>query len=367
LRTRLFVFLAIALLIAYGSLYPFSFSDTDIESWRTSFATFKLFTSRGDVLGNCLLFVPFGAAGMFALVPRAGVKAGAFLVLSVGFVFALALQFAQLYLPSRDAVLSDVIWNGLGLAIGMVLAPILEHLRPFEGLPRGLPFYLLLLWFAQELSPFVPVLDWQKFKDALKPLFINLRLEPVSFIWHYAGALFAGRLLAELGTDGTRRLAVCAAIVIAGKVVVLSQVVTFALVSGLALACLTWPLVAASRQRDSFLVLLLLFALALTTLEPFVLRQAAADFNWLPFAGQLEGAMLANLGSLLAKVFLYAAILWLAVMRGASIARSATLLALLVLLLETAQMFIVGRTPDATEVLWVILTGAVLHKARTAR
>ena len=43
------------------------------------------------------------------------------LVLVVGVAFAFALQVAQLFVPRRDSALSDVLWNALGLLIGMAL------------------------------------------------------------------------------------------------------------------------------------------------------------------------------------------------------------------------------------------------------
>ncbi|MGH8719823.1 MAG: VanZ family protein, partial [Burkholderiales bacterium] len=105
-----------------------------------------------------------------------------------------------------------------------------------------------------------------------------------------------------------------------------------------------------------------------TALVPFTLRWPAAEFSWIPFAGQLEGAMLTNLTALIERLFLYAGILWLISLSGRGIWAGAICLAAFALLLEAAQMFVAGRTPDITEVIWVLLTVAALHAVgRAAR
>ena len=90
-------------LVVYGSLYPFDFSlgalgNVDIEEFLTDW---RLLSSRGDVLGNIGLFLPYGFFGMLAIRTDQS-KSGRFLVLAVFGVFVAAwLQFLQLTLPSR--------------------------------------------------------------------------------------------------------------------------------------------------------------------------------------------------------------------------------------------------------------------------
>ena len=369
---RFFIFLLVAAMIAYGSLYPFSFSHADPESWRTLFSDLRLFTSRGDMLANVLLFIPLGFAGMFAFSPSSGVKARGFIVACVGLTLAAALQFAQLYLPSRDAVLSDVVWNMLGLALGIAAKPMVPlaagAVRREQSL-AAVPLSLLGLWFAQELAPFLPTLDWQKFKDSLKPLLLNPEFKIASAFFHCSAALAAGRALSDL--VGERRsltfLILCVALVAAAKIVIVSQVVTLSLAIGLSAACVIWAAIAGSPRCDALLALALVLAVALAALDPFALRWPPAELNWLPFAGQLEGAMLINLRALLERIFLYAALLWLVTGMGRSLWQGALVLALFVVSLEVAQMFIAGRNADMTEAVWVMLTAVVLRAARATR
>lgn len=356
---RYVIFLLIAALIAYGSLYPFSFSS-DAQSWRSMFADFRLYTSRGDVLGNFLLFVPFGIAGMVAFQQRFQMTASACAVFVAGLAFAAILQGAQLYLPAREAALSDALWNMLGLTAGMIVAPAATRVLHLQQSLQVTPLVLLALWFAQELVPFVPTLDLQKIKDSIKPLVLDPVFIPVNVVYHGVAALLAGRILSGIAGERESRfwLCVCVVIVLAGKLIVVSRALSVSLVIGLACACAIWIWIAKHPRRDTLLMLALLLALTVTALHPFSARWPPAQFNWIPFAGQLEGAMLLNLTALLEKLFLYAGILWLT--SGRSIWPAAIFLALFVLLLEAAQMLIVGRSADITEAIWVFMTAAAL-------
>ena len=104
----------------YGSLYPFDFSlgalgNVDMAMFLTDW---RLFSSRGDLLGNISLFLPYGFFGMLA-VRREQSRSARFVALAVFRLFVAEwLQFLQFALPSRDDALGDVIWNAAGLAIG---------------------------------------------------------------------------------------------------------------------------------------------------------------------------------------------------------------------------------------------------------
>lgn len=61
-----------AVLITYGSLYPFDFSPVAPEAMRRLFADWQLMGSRGDIVGNVILFVPWGLVGLFSFGERLG-------------------------------------------------------------------------------------------------------------------------------------------------------------------------------------------------------------------------------------------------------------------------------------------------------
>jgi VanZ family protein len=85
-------------------------------------------------------------------------------------------------------------------------------------------------------------------------------------------------------------------------------------------------------------------------------------FRWIPFQALLEGSMSANVRSLLAQLFAFGAMLWLVERAGARLPGAAAALALWVGLIEVAQMWIVGRTPDITPALLVIAIAIVLAR-----
>src|SRR5262245_40258713 len=83
-RTALAV---LALLITYGSLYPFHFAMpvSHGAAWEKLLFDWTPFTSRGDALGNFALFLPFGFAGVFAAPGRARAAPGVLTILFLSF------------------------------------------------------------------------------------------------------------------------------------------------------------------------------------------------------------------------------------------------------------------------------------------
>lgn len=72
--------------------------------------------------------------------------------------------------------------------------------------------------------------------------------------------------------------------------------------------------------------------------------------------------MSANVRSLLAQLFAFGAMLWLVDRAGGRLSGAAAALALWVGLIEFAQRWIVGRTPDITPPLLVIALAVVLAR-----
>ena len=120
------LWIAFVLLATYVSIYPFNFQFRPInaETLRAFLESWHNMTSRGDILGNVVLFVPFGILGMLAAKPGTQNLRRLVFVCLLGTVFAFALQVAQLYLPSRDQALQDVFWNLLGTVVGATLGMV---------------------------------------------------------------------------------------------------------------------------------------------------------------------------------------------------------------------------------------------------
>ncbi len=373
------LFLLVAFLIAYGSVYPFT---VDLETagaaeWREFLASWRASNSLGDMLGNIALFVPFGYLGPAALLLRHSGRRPAFgivlAVVALGLIEAVGLQVAQIYLPGRVPKLSDAMWNGLGLAIGLGLA-LVPALRPERrSLVSGDPVPLLLigLWVAYRLAPFVPSLDVQNVKDSLKPLLLTpLPIDWLSAAHGTAAWLACGALWRSFrggrGPGIVWALAAMAA-VFALEVLMVDNAVTSADVVGAAVALGAWLVVVRSVPKPEGLAALVLGVFVLASgLAPFALRPAPAPFEWLPFQGFLGGSMLVNVASLLEKLFNYGALIWLLQATRVPFAVSVIGAVGLAGGLEAAQTLIVGRTPEITDPLLALLIGVAIRLWRGA-
>ena len=128
------------LVIAYGSLYPFSFQSRAGSPLRNLAGTYGLPDSRADILANILLYLPFGFFATQALRRRAAVFQVA-AVTFAGMALSTAMELLQFYVPGRDSSLADVGSNTLGSLLGAcagvllagrfglsVLQPLRRHL-----------------------------------------------------------------------------------------------------------------------------------------------------------------------------------------------------------------------------------------------
>jgi hypothetical protein len=229
-----------------------------------------------------------------------------------------------------------------------------------------LPLGLIALWLAAELVPFVPSLDMQSIKTNLKGLLLPaVAAEQLAF--HMTGAILAGRALAAIvGTASSLRwLLLLAGAAAAGKIFIVTSTLDVSTLSGLALGCFGWWLLARWHEprRGTAILLLLFAAYAVGALMPFEFRSTPQPFSLVPFAGLLQGSMLVNSQALLANLCLYAGILGIIRINGGSPAPASIALAMLVALFEAVQILLPGRTPDITDPLLVLLVGQVLRYA----
>lgn len=359
--------------IAYGSLHPFRFAvPASLElAWSAFLADHRLWTTRGDLVGNIALFVPFGALALAAWGPRQRGALAWLLLLLVAVVFAFAVQVLQIWFPPREPSLADVLWNGVGSLAGMALAAV--ALTRFSGrqirLGDGAPVaaFLLLGWVLTQLFPFLPSLDWQMVKDKLKPLLAEPAWSGTAMLFTMARVLAAGCLLRALSrstASASARLALLLGAVLVGKLFVVGQSLGLATLLGFFGGwILSWLL---SRWAEQQLHLLafafLLIAFTVANLLPFELRDPAAAFHWVPFDALLHGSMVVNSWGLVESVFVYCTLLWLVAQDGGRVPGTAVVLAAWVACIEAGQIWIVGRTGDITAPLLVLLSGFVVHR-----
>ncbi len=352
---------ALALLIGYGSLFPFAFERPAPGAWDAFFGDLRLWTSRGDVLGNVVLFLPYGLFGWHAL-RGAPVRRVAWL-LGGGLGYALLLQLGQLALPMRSAALADVFWNGVGLILGLGLAPVFGARQAYGWSPaRQTALGLLLLWSAIFLLPLVPSLDRALAASVLRPLLAPARLELPALLMNGALGWLGVRLLAACAGDA--RAARLGVLLAAAMLAVQPVLIDGHLSLERGLGLLGGALIASAVQRrgDDALLALLLLAYLTEGLMPFALRVHPAAPTWLPFEALLAGDMLNNSRQLALRITVYAGVLWLLARRGTPVRPAALALMACVVAVETAQLWLQGRSGDLSEAVWVALAGWALAR-----
>ncbi|QHE76703.1 VanZ family protein [Hydrogenophaga sp. PBL-H3] len=116
------------LFVVYGSLVPLEFQAITLEQALASFASIPMLDigleGRADWIANGVLYVP---VGFLTAASLAGQGIGRRLlnsVLAIGFGLALAVavEFSQLYFPPRTVSINDLVAEGLGTAVGALLA-----------------------------------------------------------------------------------------------------------------------------------------------------------------------------------------------------------------------------------------------------
>lgn len=359
------VFFIIGLLIIYGSLYPFNFHAAPAGIWVEFLASWRAFTGHGDALSNILLFAPFGYFGVLAYGRRGWLIVAA-LVLAVG------VQMLQVYLPGRDANLQDVFWNMLGVVLGagLTLLPWLRFSTVGDVRDRGISAALLLIgcWLAYRLMPFVPSLDWQLWKDSLKPLLLHPQLSLIGLL-HDA---VAWAVVASLWPQVCRCrkaglwLLVLVGGVFALEVLMVRNTVSANNVLGALLGVGLWSLwLSRGRSGRVILVLLLMLSLLLSGLAPFQWRPLPGGFHWLPFRGFLGGSMMINISVVFEKGFFYGALILLLQQESGRFRFAAVTTVLLTLFIEIGQLFVYGHTAEITDPILALLIAMALKAVST--
>jgi hypothetical protein len=109
------------------------------------------------------------------------------------------------------------------------------------------------------------------------------------------------------------------------------------------------------KRIATMLAILLSISIVFQGLAPFDPRPVIATFNWLPFHGFFGGSMYHNTLALLQKTFLYSSLVFLLRELGLSWLKAALLTGFLLFLIEAAQIYFGGHTPEITDPLLVIL------------
>jgi len=265
----------------------------------------------------------------------------------------------QVFDRARNPSLYDVGFNTVSAAAGALAGHLIGHASLGKGRfrladPAGA--LLAACWLAYRLYPYVPTLDWQNVKNAIKPL-LTLHLPAFDTSRHLAAWLaFASIAAANRGGTGLAPLAMIGGGVIllrpflVGRTLQLYEVVGFLLALVLCV-----PL----ARRHILLGAILLAIIVIDGVAPFTFGDASNSFNFVPFIGFVAGNIVVAVQAVLQKVFLYGAATWLLHRGGWRLTHATALVAASLLAVEAAQVFLPNRTAEVTDPLIAVLLGCM--------
>jgi VanZ family protein len=378
--------LAVAALIAYGSLYPFNLKPEAIHngvleavrelSWARA--------GRSDRIANVLLYIPFGFC-LLLWLGRSFRRASAVVIaVIVGTLLSLVIEVAQVYISSRVPSLMDLTLNALGTLVGATAGVAWDRLGGLMRLPSRVEkphrdpsaALLVALWLLWRFAPFVPHLDLGKLKAALAPLFrphIELATTLVFLTYWLVISQAVARLVSRAHTLEGLLLTIAAVLV--GRLIVANQSFVpselLALVLLLPIVVLMYRMTLGAKRL--LLVGSILAVFLFERLAPFTFSPSERAFDFWPFmaiidAGWRAGFSAIDWTGLFAAIFLFAALLWTLRYAGTSFRLAAGIMLALVLTTEIVQMWLVDRTGSITDpVLAVAVIVAFRYTQRPQR
>ncbi|NVJ61587.1 MAG: VanZ family protein [Gammaproteobacteria bacterium] len=320
----------VIIIITYGSLYPFNFNFSlfaQEPGWEW-FWDLSYRTSRGDILGNVLLFVPAGFFGF--MVGRSRLAQSQFvnnlslyspyafsvivsLILIIGssFIFATLLQLLQMALPTRVASMSDTWANVIGSIVGATIAVIVLAVSKtslkddrVDLMERVIPIFLVFCWLGFLLFPFIPSLSLEQFQFSFRPLMHWHLLTPFYLIeaWLY-WSLFWWLLDIALPEQFTllKRLLLLLLIMLL-QALLLRNIIALPGLIGALTAVLSYQFL--SRIPVAVLVGMIVGWLLSALWYPFQFHSVPSDITIIPFANFFHSNTWNNSSMLLHTVFL---------------------------------------------------------------
>ena len=364
--------LTVVFLILYGSFFPFQF--VSVRHWHLLDAVRELrFTrpSRGDLLANLLLYMPLGLCLMRAWPRRwpSVVIFGMTVVWGTG--LSGTVEVFQQFAPERVASLTDVVANATGTTFGAVVGLLYEVMTGMPLVPgiapgrvAPVPLGVIALWLAYRLAPFIPTIDWQKYKTALKPLLLHPQLTG-SEVFHYLiGWLVVSEAIQQLWTReytaravaGVAAIVLLGCLVIVGKDCSVNEIVALSLVISVGGVSRLLP----ERVHRAAVTLSLAAVIMVQGLQPWHFLAHPQTFSWIPFHSSMSGSIEVNYVAFLEKCFWYTALLWLLTCVGIGMRVVTVTAVLLLLMIEVGQMWLPNHSAEITDPLLALLAGILI-------
>ena len=359
---------AVAILVAYGSLYPFVFHDAgslsaDIShflgSWR------ELPRSRGDILANLLLYIPLGVVLMLAFAQGVPRYPAAILTALCGAALSLCIELTQFFDAGRVSAFSDFALNVIGVLLGIVIALVTGARLVKTALPAGsAPAFarlLLLAWLGWRLYPYVPTLEIHKYWRSLKPVLFAQDVAAYS-IFRYAALWLSVIFLFQTGVRRSMGLLLLAVFMFfAAKASIINQVLSLPELLGAGLALLLAPLVLGRFPSVGipFTAATLLLAVVLARVLPWQFTSTPKPFQWIPFFGFLHGSLQVDVISFAEKFCVSGTVILLLVRSGVRLWLATGLLCLILFATSLLQTRMLERSAEISDAVLALILGLI--------
>jgi VanZ family protein len=366
-------------LILYGSLYPWQFHARHyarnplqilLHAWPTGLDRYVAW----DVAINITLYLPLGIFGYLAVSERASRVVRVLAPVALALALSGSIEMLQLFDDSRTCSLSDVASNVAGAAVGMAAGAWyrvkLQRFLAARGTasllrPSG-ALLLLSCWLAYQLFPLFPVWGRTNVIHRLAVLRASF-ISPVDTLVVFAEWLAAACLLESIRKTKTNGALALLLLLAPARLILVSRTLAWSDIAGAVAAYAAWVCLPRLWVRRAAPVLLAA-ALILAELAPFhfAAQNGARAFNWVPFRGLFRSDWQDGFVVLFRKSFWYGSIVWLWRASGCRLVWATAVAAAALFVLERAQVYLPGRTPEVTDAVLAVLMGVLLWVLRDA-
>ena len=373
LRTARWLAAAVALLIIWGSLYPF-----DLLMPNPALLAHRLKTiwshhmSRGDMASNVLIYMPLGAAFLLALHGRGRLTHLVQATLA-GSLLSLSMEAAQLFTAHRVTSVFDWLLNTAGALAGAATLTgyllVGERWR-FRSLvdprPALVPLWLILLWIVAQFSPYTPALNAAQLHAAIENLSRPQTLSIVNWSLAIASWLVLAETMRRIWMPRFAAAALIAliAVTLFARVWIIDQELRYEEATAwvIALCSLFVSRDVHSRGRAGIAAAACSAALLIAGLWPFTFSPDAGVFHWIPFSGNL--LLTRDYQPLFEKLFLYAALLWTLTLCLQNRGFAFLVAFVMTTVVELQQMWMPDRRAEITDPLLIAVLAGLFSLAK---
>ena len=317
------IFIAVVVLIVYGSLYPWTFEPRHLpasplyillHSWDINLEDrrFGVF----DIAVNIAIYIPLGMSAYLAL---RRFKSATLRILSpvvFGALLSASMEMIQVFTPHRQCSAVDLVDNTLGAALGVLVGfafprklPDVPTLGPGFRVRDRSAVALLFCWVSSLLFPLFPLLSLIIWRAKLAAFLNASPFRPIPILWNASEWFAVGRLLSAAGARAPFRWLCVLLLLVPAQFAIVNHNPLPADFVGAALAAVVFYFFGEApgadpacryrtpARRD-----------AQRTHAPFHFEGPVQMFSWIPFTGLLGAEWQNSIPILIGKLFAYGAL-----------------------------------------------------------